>query len=134
MKTVTRPIEDERYYDAEFDRDHCAPTPQETPALRELQALPCPFCGNTPTITHGSIAIYVRCSRRECEATATSFLIAHWNTRYRDPAFQKLVEAGDAIVGWWLREGMHAFSGAPAAIFMLREALDDPHLAREGEE
>ena len=34
-----------------------------------------------------------------------------------------LYEAAKAIEEWWLLEGQHAFSGAPAAMFMLRAAI-----------
>lgn len=37
--------------------------------------------------------------------------------------WQRLERAARAVEEWWIDEGQHAFDGAPAAIFALREAL-----------
>jgi hypothetical protein len=46
-----------------------------------LTALPCPFCGGTPTIIHGYTLIMARCADRDCPVSGASFLFAQWNTR-----------------------------------------------------
>jgi hypothetical protein len=40
-----------------------------------------------------------------------------------DARAEALEEAAREVEAWWLSEGMHAFSGAPYAIFALRAAL-----------
>lgn len=69
-------------------------------ALSE-ELLPCPFCSETPTVTHGSMAIYVRCSNRDCEASTASFLFANWNTRANSQLLTALVEALQRIERWF---------------------------------
>lgn len=92
------------------------PAPQETPA----QLLPCPFCGSEAAFTHQGLSldlaydgdvygrVYCTEGRFRCcpelqyepnqEDEQNAF--KEWNTRYRDPAFQKLVEVTRQVEAW----------------------------------
>lgn len=101
----------------------------KTAAQQEL--LPCPFCG--ATATRGMFNVWCDACQAQtvCDSDAsTEQIIASWNTRYRDPAFQKLVEAAEAALV--NIQGLLDNDDLPSIVVrnMLREAL---RLARQGE-
>lgn len=79
-------IGDPRYYcgqlpDAAVHQVANISVPNAAPARSEPELKPCPFCGEIPSVTHGSWTTSVRCSNRQCECSGVSFLIALWNKR-----------------------------------------------------
>lgn len=150
METGTQP---ERCWDKTeklLKGEPLAPAPQETPAQQEL--LPCPLLGHEPLgISDGfGPGPYLSISGRPdflqfysvvcpgCCSTASyehrENAIKAWNTRYRDPAFQKLLKVAETLdrLDW-----ITGYELTDANMRILDEALDAARealrLAREGE-